>query len=304
MCSEGLKASIQATIKDRTSKVKGSIYKLRSLIKDFRMQVVGGIRAAIDLFESCIVPSLLSNCGTWTGITEQEEKLLDEHQNLFCWAILQVPVSSPRSSLRASFGLVGMKWRVMEAKLHKVQAIRSQEEGGLARDVLEEQLNMGFPGLGQEVSQICREIGLPDASRQEVNKEDISEAIKANHLKILNTEMVGKVKLEELARADTRRAQEYVEWGVEDCRMAYRLQTKMFDCRANMPAKYKRDLECRACRPNTTIGQEIQEETQERIEVCQGYRALWVGLGPLTPLSRVKYFIHVKNQKAKMQNIS
>ena len=121
---------------------------------------------------------------------------------------------------------------------------------------------------------------------------------------ILKTEMVGKVKLEELARADTRSAQQYVEWGVEECRMAYRLKTKMFDSRANMPGKYKRDLECRACRPNTTIGQEIQEETQDHIEVCQGYRALWVGLGPLTPLSRVKYFIRVKNQKAKKQNIS
>ena len=32
---EGLTASVQATIKGRTSKVKGSIYELRSLIKDF-----------------------------------------------------------------------------------------------------------------------------------------------------------------------------------------------------------------------------------------------------------------------------
>ena len=104
---------------------------------------------------------------------------------------------------------------------------------------------MGFPGPGQEVTQICREIGLPDASWQEVDKEEIKEAIQVHHLKALETEMVGKQKLQEMYNKDTRRAQEYVEWGVEEYRIAYRLQTRMFDCRASMPSRYRRDLECR-----------------------------------------------------------
>ena len=95
LCGIGLTASIQATIKDRTPRVKGSIYELRALIEDFRMQAVGGMMAAIDLYESCIVPSLLTNCGTWTEMTEKEENLLEEIQNMFCRAVLQVPVSSP-----------------------------------------------------------------------------------------------------------------------------------------------------------------------------------------------------------------
>ena len=303
LCSEGIEASIEATIKDRAAKVKGSIYELRALIEDFRMQAVGGLRGAVDLYESCIIPSLLSNCGTWAGITEHEEKLIEEHQNLFCRTILQVPVSTPKSSLRAALGLLGTKWRIMEAKVQLVQAIRRQEEGGLAREVLEEQLSMGFPGLGQEVSQICREIGLPDASRMEVSKEELKEAIQIHHLKALKDEMVGKVKLQELSNTDMRKAQEYVDWGVEECRMAYRLQTQMFDCRANMPSRYRRDLECRACKPNQAIalGQQ-QDETQDHLEVCQGYRELWAGLGPLTPLSRIRYFIRVKNKRSNKHN--
>ena len=40
--------------------------------------------------------------------------------------------------------------------------------------MLEGQLKMCFPGLGQEVSSISREIGLPDACRMDVsNKEAI-----------------------------------------------------------------------------------------------------------------------------------
>ena len=45
--------------KKREGKVKGLIYELRAVVEDFRMQAVGGIEAAIDLYKSCIVPSLV-----------------------------------------------------------------------------------------------------------------------------------------------------------------------------------------------------------------------------------------------------
>ena len=297
LCSEGLRASTEATIKDRAGKVKGAIYELRALTEDFRMQAVGGMRAAIDLYECCIVSSLLSNSGTWTEISEQEIKLLDEQQNTFCRALLQLPLSTPKASLRAAFGLLGMAWRVKEAKVLLVMAIRRQEEGGLAREVLEEQLAMGFPGLGQEVTKICEELRIPDASRQEVSKEELKDAIKMNHLASLKAEMVGKIKLEAIARTDMRKEQEYVHWSVEDCRTAFRLQTRIFDCRANMPTRYKRDLICRACRTDPATGMEGHEETQEHLEVCTGYSELWLGLGPMTPLAVVRYFSRVKHKR-------
>ena len=52
-------------MKDRTAKVKGAIYELRAVSEDVRMQAVGGFEAALDLFESCIVPSPLAKCSTW-----------------------------------------------------------------------------------------------------------------------------------------------------------------------------------------------------------------------------------------------
>ena len=62
LSSQGLSASVRATVKDRTAKVKGAIYELRAVSEDVRMQAVGGFEAALDLYESCIVPSLLANC--------------------------------------------------------------------------------------------------------------------------------------------------------------------------------------------------------------------------------------------------
>ena len=320
LCSEGLTASVQATIKDRTSKVKGSIYELRSLIEDFRMQAVGGMQSAIDLYESCIVPSLLTNCGTWTEITKKEESLLDDCQDIFCRAVLQVPVSSPKCSLRAVFALTGMRWRVMEAKVLLVLAIRRQEEGGLALEVLEEQMAMGFPGLGQEVRQICLEVGLPEATRMDVKPEEVRKCLKLENLKQQKSKMVGMTKLQELSQSNTRVPQEYVSWTVEECRMAYQLQTKMCDigqtCQAptsgtsfvgtsfvgrashTLPAGWRARPCQRAGVPDPASGLEGQEETQDQLEVFRRYSEVCQGLGPMTTRTRTRYFIRVKNKRS------
>ena len=192
--SQGLAESVEATVKDRNAKVKGSLYELRALVEDVRMQAVGGLGAAIDLYESCIVTSLLANCSTWTEIKKKTEEDLDALQDLFCRVLLQVPQSTPKLSARAALGLLGMSWRIKQEKVLLVLALKQQEEDCLAREVLQEQMRMGWPGLGKEVQDICKEIGLPDATDGKVNmaKEDVKEAITIHHLMYIKKEMKGK----------------------------------------------------------------------------------------------------------------
>ena len=130
----GLSASVEATIKARDNTIRGSIHELRGLIEDFRMQSLGGCQAALDLYESCLVPSLLSNAGTWVEISNKAVKMLDSLQATFGKVLLSLPASAQDASLRAALGLLGMKWRVWEAKISLIQAIRRQEDGGLAKE--------------------------------------------------------------------------------------------------------------------------------------------------------------------------
>ena len=50
---------------------------------------------------------------------------------------------------------------------------------------------MGWPGLGKEVQDICKEMGLPGATDVKVNmaKEDVKEAITVHHLMNIKKEM-------------------------------------------------------------------------------------------------------------------
>ena len=97
--------------------------------------------------------------------------------------------------------------------------------GCLAREVLQEQLIMGWPGLGKEVQDICKEMGLPDATENYVNitKEAVKEAISISHLMYLKTEIKEK-KVEAMARKDLRNRRDYTQYGVEECRMAFQLE--------------------------------------------------------------------------------
>ena len=153
-----------------------------------------------------------------------------------------------------------------------------------------------MPGLAQEVSRICQDIHLPDGSREAIDKEDIKKAIKYDHLESLKLQLRGR-QLQQMASSDVSTRREYTSWSLLECRMAYRLETQMFICRGNMPTMYGRDLTCRACTPGAEDGAVGPDEDQDHIEVCPGYASLWAGLGPMTPRSRVNYFMRVDNRR-------
>ena len=106
---DGLEASVEATIKARQGKVRGSLQALAALWGDYRMQVVGGVVGALEMFETCIISSLLNNSSTWIGITEQQEKKSDNSQYEFVRSLLHLPVSTPLACIRGATALMGMK---------------------------------------------------------------------------------------------------------------------------------------------------------------------------------------------------
>ena len=162
---------------------------------------------------------------------------------------------------------------------------------------------MGWPGLAQEVSQICQDIHLPDGAREDICDEDIKKAIKYDHLKALKLQLRGR-KLQQMANSDVSTRREYTAWSLLECRMAYRLETEMFVCRANMATMYGGDLTCRACTPGAEDGAVGPEEDQDHLEVCPGYGSLWDGLGPMMPRTRVNYFLRVDNKRRRSETIS
>ena len=57
-------------------------------------------------------------------------------------------------------------------------ALRMMDKRFLARQIYEEQVREGWPGLFREVEGICTQVGLPDANMVTVTKAQVDKAIK------------------------------------------------------------------------------------------------------------------------------
>ena len=303
----GLEASIDATITARQGKIRGSIQALAALWGDHRMQLVGSTLGALDMYESCIVSSLLNNAEVWVGLTEEQEKRLDGYQLEFLRALMHLPVSTPKACLLAATSRMKMRWRVWERKLLLILAIRQQGEDVLARQVLEEQVELGLPGLGREVTDICYKLGLEDICRgrpDRVTKELIKEQVFYHHLKHIKEELNSlKEKGKELAMVDIRKPQEYLaSCSLEEARMAFRVQNRMLDIPGDMPGRYLGREACEACL--AWRREDEQEEaaptvTREHLEECRGYAFLRAGKDLFVSSDRTRYFLAVMRMRNK-----
>ena len=71
-------------------------------------------------------------------------------------------------------------------------------ENSLAKEVYQEQRQHDWPGLAQEVTEICKEVGIEDVNDKEVSKETIEEGIFYHHYKELKKEMDSKEKFKDI----------------------------------------------------------------------------------------------------------
>ena len=78
---------------------------------------------------------------------------------------LSCPPSTPLPALRALSGLWDMEHKVAMEKVCLVTTIlHNRDKMNYARELMMEELSMGWGGITQEVQNICKEMGLKDAT--------------------------------------------------------------------------------------------------------------------------------------------
>ena len=103
--------------------------------------------------------------------------------------MLLVPESCPKVAqrwpkggpIRSETGMIGMKWRVWEAKIFLLMHIRNHNEDALCKQIYEQGKSKGWPGLSKEVSEICEIINIPDVNETVLPKPVIKRAVFKHH---------------------------------------------------------------------------------------------------------------------------
>ena len=175
-----------------------------------------------------MLPSLLYGASSWLGIDKRTEDLCDELLYIYWRVIFAVPDGTPKISLLAESGTIRTKWRVWIEKIQLVNRIHKQDPNSLVRKVYIEQLQQGWPGLVVEVTNICKEIGIPDVNRNIVQKDKIKEAVFYHHYKDLKENIYKYKKLDSIKHQDFTIMQPYMkDKSIDKCRTQFRLRTEM-----------------------------------------------------------------------------
>ena len=304
---DGTTASVAATVGRRTGKFKGAAFEIRSVIEEFSVQAMGGMTAAKVLLERALLPSLLSGACNWTGVMKSTEEECDSMIYLYWRIMLKVPEGTPKVALVAETATLRTRWRIWEAKALMVVRLQQQDLSSLTRQVYEQQLALGWPGLAKEVSEICKTVGLPDVNFNKVKKEKIQEMIFYHHYKDLKEELDRSKKMEAVKHEDFRVAQTYLEdKSIERCRTKFRIRTNLLKTfkdhfRNNYRQKERGQedsdpgLQCNDClTPHT-------RDTQAHCLTCPAWEQLRTGLDLTDIEDLVTYFRRVLERRSKKE---
>ena len=298
--TEGLEASVEATIHHRMGKVKGAMFAQKAVIEDFRLQAVDGMAGAIDIWEHAICQTLLANCGSWVGIGKEALKTLKELQHSYLRMVYSCPPSTPIPALRALAGILDMEHKVAMEKVCLVTTILfvREEQENYAREMLKEELMQGWKGLGAEVKEICKLYGLPDATEKYIYREEIKKAVLYHNLKIVKEELAGLEKTRALSSKDLREMQPFMlEKSLANGRLEFLWLTNMLDSRSTMKGKYnKDDIYC----PHCPEGKQMNIlETPQHWMICVIYQDLRLGIDPELILTDRPGFLRKVIEKRK-----
>ena len=171
--SKGLEAGREATIDSRLGKVRGAMFKVKSIIEDFKLQAIAGMEGALIIWKRAILPTLLSGCAGWIGAGNKIYLKLDEIQNKYLWTIYSCPPTTPKPSLRSHAGLTSIKHYIWLEKVCLMSRLLHTylDKDNYARVILNEQLKQGWSGLTSEAVEICLQTGLQNARLQFVGRK-------------------------------------------------------------------------------------------------------------------------------------
>jgi hypothetical protein len=303
---DGLSASVNATILERTPRAKAAMFEIKGIIEDFRSQCIGGTMGALDLWELSVLPMLLNNSSTWTQISDDSIELLEELQNMFVRLLMHLPVSTPKPVLTFDTGLLSMRHRIMAAKLNLAFYLRFCGDGHLASQVYSEQVRRGWPGLSQEVAIICEELGIQNVNLLRENeislntwKSIVRKAVwKHNEIMLKDKIVINYDKLQDLKNDNFGRKDYLSSKSIDNCRMMMRMRSKMVNVKENFKNMYKNrrnGLSCDSCQ-----SQEV--ESQSHVLLCPAYDKLRDGLDLAKQDDLIRYYREVLAYRDKKDN--
>ena len=301
LCDRGLDKSVEATINNRYGKICSAIFEMKAVIEDLRMQMIGGLKCGLDIWELALIPSLINNCSTLTNISTESVERLDKLQNTFLQMLFSVSQSCPKPVLCWDTATMLMQVRVDKSKLELLHHIKNLDESSLAKQIFNEQKSAKWPGLVAEGVQISKDWNVPDITESDVIvskvgwKTQLKNEAKKQNSKLLSDMIKKSSKLEELRNEEYGEKDYLRKMSMHDARINFSLRSRMFKCKMNFlnTPQYRAEMwRCDSCQ--TCI------DSQSHVLYCPAYQQLREGKSLTSDQDIVTYFKEVLEIRLKL----
>ena len=187
---KGASESITQTLLSRKIKCMTKSMELVKLLEDDRIQAIGWLATAINVFNAVIVSTLLYGCGAWVNMTKSQEELVESIQRQCLTTVLGI---TPKCSYRTLLYVTGIMPAMDLVKKTKVTFINDLfhiKGKGICKEVLIKEYEQDkVNGLVKEVKGICIDLGIDDVSMTYVRP------------KLIKAQVAGRSKVQTLTES-------------------------------------------------------------------------------------------------------
>ena len=293
--SGGLSKSVEVTVAKRYGVCLHKVMELKSVIEDFRMHSLGGIKVGLEIFNLTILPHLIYNADTWLEIDEKTITRLESLQKTMLRSLLSVPNSTPCPALAWDTASISVEYRVYQKKLLFLFHLINLEESSLANEIFILQKNHNIPGFVKEGRQLLEKFSLPNIIDQNLKisklqwKKMVRKAVNENYGNLLKSQISGYSKLKEgpMVSENFEEKSYLTEMSMMDARLLFRIRCKTNDIKMNQQSNKTFAKQLWKCSECGNI------DTQSHVLWCPYFASLREGKSLDNDLDLINYFKQV-----------
>ena len=187
--------NLSLQIERKQRKVKGKISALKSLASYHNVGTLF-FKVRMEMYELCIVPSVLYNLEGWNQISKAEIKKLESIQHKALCSLLHLPKSTPYLGLLRQLGIWRMEEQLMYRKTMLYHNLMNSKEDRLSKKIVRQQQDeedddtfynvtkQYFDRLNIDITSVTTmsKKELKNKLKQELNKRTINIIKKSLHM--------------------------------------------------------------------------------------------------------------------------
>ena len=254
------KGNCELHITKKYNSVKGQVLGLKSIASKGNVGAMY-VQVRLQLYQSCILPSLLYNLEGWSMLTAVEIKMLEQTQRKTC-TLLDIPTTTPYIGLLCELGLWKVEYLIMYRKLLLTNRILNSNKDRLANAILIDQFTSQTKDKDnrrsfiEDVTLMVSLLNIELNNIKELSKIIVKSQHKHENDQDIKIEVKSKTKLRFIKSCNPFKRQEYFSWLTgDDSVMFLKFRLNMLNIYGNYHNEVDLIRECPICNEaNDTTG--------------------------------------------------